>query len=319
MGFAAAAAVSWPGVLRAQQRVKPVIGFLRSSTAADSSALVAAFRQGLRAAGYVESDNVAVEYRWADNQAAQLPALAADLVRRKVDVIVANQASTPAAKTATATIPIVFVIGGDPVDLGFVSSLGRPTGNLTGVTFLSETLEPKRLEMLRELKPKASKLAALINANSPNAKTALQALTDAARAIGVQLRIASIRSERDLEPAFAGFARERVDGLAVSADALLTSLRGPIVTLAARYAIPTIYSGRESVVAGGLLSYAPSQAAAYRRAASYVGRILKGARTTDLPVEQSAELELVANLKTAKTLGIVLPPTLRLRMNEIID
>jgi putative ABC transport system substrate-binding protein len=246
-------AAVWPLAAHAQQPTMPVIGYLRSASLADSMNLVTAFRQGLKESGYVEGQNVAIEYRWADNQIDRLPALATDLVGRKVAVIVANQVSTPAAKASTATIPIVFVIGGDPIKLGFVTSLSRPDGNVTGVTFLTDTLEAKRLEVLRELVPRTAVMAALVNSNNQIADALSRDVQEAARVIGVQLHVASVSSERDFEPAFATLVQKQVGALVITGDALHTSRREQLVALAARYAIPTIYSEREFVTVGGLL------------------------------------------------------------------
>ena len=298
------AVAAWPCVARAQQPAMPVIGFLRSTFRNDSTRLVDAFGQGLKLTGYVEGHNVTIEYRWADNQIGRVQELAADLVGRKVAVIVANQASTPAAKAATTTIPIVFVVAGDPIKLGFVSSLARPQGNLTGLTHLAETLDAKRIEVIHELVPRAEIVAALVNPTLPNVADILKNLQDAARTIRVQLHIASVSNERELEPAFAAMAQKQVGALVVTADALLVSLRGRIVELAASQAFPTIYSHRDFVTSGGLMSYGTSQEESYRQAGIYSGKILKGAKPADLPIEQSTKIDLCVNLKTALAQGI---------------
>jgi putative ABC transport system substrate-binding protein len=319
LGALGGAAAAWPLTAHAQQPATPVIGFLRSTSRDDSTRLVDAIQQGLKLGGYVEGRNVAIEYRWADNQVSRLPSLAADLVARKVAVIVANQISTPAAKAATTTIPIVFVIGGDPVNLGFVTSLSRPDGNLTGLTFLTETLEAKRLEVMRELVPRAAIMGALVNPNNPNSGNTIKDLQDGARTIGVQLHIAIVGNEQDFEPAFAALAQKQVSALDVTGDGFLQSQRHQIVALAARHAIPTVYSDRVYVVAGGLLSYGLSQTEAYRQAGIYVGKILKGAKVADLPVEQSTKFEMVVNQKTANALGIDMPLSLLMRVTELIE
>jgi putative ABC transport system substrate-binding protein len=315
----AAATAAWPLGARAQQRAMPVVGFLRSTSQEDSTQLVTAFRQGLKEGGYVEGQSVALAYRWADYQRDRLPALAADLVGRKVAVIVTHQESMPAVKAATTTIPIVFVIGADPVVLGFVPSLARPGGNITGFTFLQHTLEAKRLEVLREIVPRATVLAALVNPSGANAAAQSKDVQDAARTMGVQVHIAHASSERDFEPVFADLAQRRVGGLVVTGNALLTSRRQQIIALAARHAIPTIGSFREYVVDGGLISYGPSQTDAYRQAGTYVGKILKGAKPADLPVQQSSKFDMAINLKTAKALGLELPLSIQMRVSEAIE
>ncbi len=312
-------AAAWPIAARAQQPAMPVIGFLRSSSRDDSTRLVVAFQQGLKLGGYVEGQNVAIEARWADNQVNRLPALAADLVARKVDVIVSNQGSVAAVMAANSTIPFVFVIGADPIKLGLVPSLSRPGGNVTGLTFLQDTLEAKRLEVLRELVPRTAVIGVLVNTKNPNLENSSRDVQDAARAIGVQVHVVSVSGERDFESAFAILVEKQVGALLVTADALFTSLRDRLVALAGRHAIPTIYSDREYIADGGLLSYGPSQTDAYRQAGIYVSKILKGAKPADLPVEQSVKFELVVNLATAKALGIEMPLSLLMRVSEVIE
>ena len=313
------AAAAWPLATRAQQRAMPVIGFLRSTSRDDFTRLVVAFQQGLKLVGYVEGQNVAIEYRWGNNQADRLPALVADLVDRKVDVIVANQASSAAVMAATKTIPFVFVVGGDPIKLGLVSSMSRPGGNVTGLTFLQETVAPKQLEIVRELVPQTTAIALLVHPASTGAEIVLKDLQNAARIMGLQLSSASVNSEGDFEATFASLAQKKVGALVVPGDAFLLSRRDRIVALAARHAIPAIYPGREYVDAGGLLSYGFSQTEAYRGAGIYVSKILKGAKPAELPVDESTKFELVVNLRTAKALGIEMPLSLLMRVTETVE
>jgi putative ABC transport system substrate-binding protein len=312
-------AAGWPLVVHAQARPMPVVGFLRSTSRDDSVRLVLAFQQGLKLGGYFDGQNVAIEYRWADNQADRQPALVADLVARNVDVIVANQGSAAAVMAANKTIPFVFVIGGDPIKLGLVPSLSRPGGNVTGLTFLQETVVAKQLELMHEVVPQEKSFAVLVHAATPGTDIMLKDLQEAARFIEVQLRSATVKDERDFETAFATLGQEKVGALVVPGGAFLLSRRNQIVTLAARYKIPTIYSDREDVVAGGLLSYGPSQTEAYRGAGIYVSKILKGAKPADLPVDESTKFEVVVNLHTAKSLGLEVPLSLLMRVSEAVE
>jgi putative ABC transport system substrate-binding protein len=296
-----------------------VIGLL-SGTGRDERQL-AAIRQGLDEAGFVEGKNVAIEYRFAESQFDRLPTLAADLVRRQVAVLFAIQSSAAglAAKAATATIPVVFSIGGDPVQLGLVSSLNRPGGNVTGTTFLVNTLAAKRLELLHELVPSATAIGLLVNPNNPASESETSDIRTAARTLGLQLHARNASSEQEIDAAFAHFVEQRVNALTFAADAVLTLRRDQLIALAARHALPTMYFIREFADAGGLMSYGGHIADAYRLAAAYVGRILKGAKPADLPVQQVTKVELVINMKTAKTLGLAFPITLLGRADEVIE
>jgi putative ABC transport system substrate-binding protein len=308
-----------PFVAHAQQRAVPVVGFLRSAAAAGSTYLVAAFRQGLKEAGFTEGQNVAVEYRWADDRNDRLPELAADLVRRKAAVIVANPEGARAAKAASTTIPIVFATGGDPVALGLVGSFNRPAGNVTGVVFFFAVLGAKRLELLRQLVPRATTIAMLANPHSPNIegeRSDVQAVTQAARQ---ELVMLDASSDHDIETAFATFIERRADALLVGSGAFLNSHRGQIVALAARHGLPAIYAQREAALDGGLMSYGPSISDAYRQAGIYAGRILKGEKPGDLPVIRSTKFDFVINLKTARMLGLEIPPTLLALADEVIE
>jgi putative ABC transport system substrate-binding protein len=299
----------------------PVIGFLHGGSPAERAHLVAAFHQGLKESGYVQGQNVAIEYRWAENHYDRLPALAADLVRRQVTVIVAP-GGTPwilAAKAATATIPIVFELGADPIDVGLVASLSRPGGNLTGVTTLGTEVGPKRLELLHELSPTASIVALLVNPTGPAAETQTKGMQAAARALGVQLHVLHANTERDFDMVFATLVQLRAGALAIGSDAFFFSRRDQIIPLAARHLVPTIYPTREFVAAGGLMSYGASITDAYRQAGVYTGQILKDTKPADLPVVQSTKFEFVINRKTAKTLGLDVPPTLIARADEVIE
>jgi len=315
------AAVAWPLAGRAQQPGMPVIGFL-SGTSPDTYAhLLVAFHRGLSEAGYSDGQNVKIEYRRANDQYDRLPALAADLVRNQVAVIVAvgGVVSAVAAKGVTSSIPILFTAGSDPAKLGFVASLNRPGGNMTGVNFFSIELGAKRLELLRELLPKATVIGALVNPRSPTAETDAKEMEGAAHGLGLQFHVLTTSSERDFESAFATLVQQRVDALVVISDPLFTSHRDHLVALAARHALPTTYSLREFVAVGGLMSYGTSFVDAYRQVGVYAGRILKGEKPAELPVVQPTKFELVINLKTAKALGLTVPLIMQMTADEVIE
>ncbi len=314
-------AAAWPLAARAQHAAIPVIGFLSSRWPNESASFVAAFRQGLRELDYVEPQNVAIEFRWAHDQYDRLPDLAAELVRRPVAVLVSSGGTVTAltAKAATATVPIVFSMGGDPVALGLVASLNRPDGNVTGVSFLATQLDPKLLELLREVIPKNSRIGVLVNPENPNITIKLNDMQVAARAIGQELLIARASAERELEAAFLSLVERRAGGLLIDADPFLSSRRAQIAILAVRYALPTINWGREYAEAGGLMSYGASYADTHRQVGVYAGKILKGAKPADLPILQPTKFELVINLKTARTLGLTVPLTLQAAADEVIE
>jgi putative ABC transport system substrate-binding protein len=314
------AAAAWPLAARAQQPVVPVVGLLGSATARDWAPSVAAFLGGLSDAGFAEGRDVAIEYRWAENQYDRLPSLAAELIRRQVSVIAAlTTPSAIAAKAATATIPIVFTTIADPVQIGLVASLNRPGGNLTGVTLLNVEIVPKMLELLHEVFPAATTMAALVNPTNPNADTWSTSLQVAARTLGLELNVLKASAERDIGGAFATLIPLRVGGLVIVNDVFLITREEQLAVLALRHKLPTIFQRREAVVAGGLMSYSGSASDAYRQAGVYIGRVLKGEKPADLPVQQSTKVELVINLKTAKMLGLTFPITLLGRADEAVE
>jgi putative ABC transport system substrate-binding protein len=314
------AAAAWPLAARAQQSAMPVIGFLRSTSSEGTEHLLTAFVQGLKETGHVEGQNLAIEYRWAGGVVDRLPVLAADLVRRGVAAIVVNGVAANAAKAATATIPIVFVVGIDPVRTGLVASLNRPGANVTGISIVTgPELHAKRLEVLHELAPKSVTIAVLLDPNVVELEGVAHDVEQAARALRLQVFIVKAGDDNEFEAAFMKIVQSRAGALLVGGGAFFVTQRRRLVGLAAKHALPASYMTRDSVEVGGLMSYGPSQVDAYRRAGMYVGRILDGAKPAELPVELPTKYELVINLKTAKALGLEIPPTLLARADEVIE
>ena len=317
-----AAAAAWPSAARAQQPAMPVIGFLGAVSLDGTAERVRAFRQGLKDAGYVEGENVAIEYRWAENQLDRLPALTSDLIRKQVAVIVAAGGTAPviAAKATTTTIPIVFVIPEDPVQLGLVASLSRPGGNVTGVNFFFGEVVPKRLELLREFVPSMSRVAVFVNpANPARAESLVREAESTGRAMGLHIQTFNTGTGREINAAFATLARERPDALFVLPDPFFNDRRAQLATLTARHAVPTSFPARSYVEAGGLMSYGTNINDAFRQAGVYTARVLKGARPADLPVVQSTKFELVINAQTALMLGLTVPASLLSTADEVIE
>jgi putative ABC transport system substrate-binding protein len=321
-GAAAASSVSWPLAARAQQRAMPVVGFISGGAAAASAHYAAAFRKGLNQAGYVEGQNVAIEYHWLDGQYDRLPALAAELVDRRVAVIV-TPGSTPAsvaAKTATATIPIVFSVAEDPVKLGLVATLARPGGNATGINFFLNEAVPKRLGLLHDLVPRAVRLAVIINpGNVLSAEATLREVQKAAGTLGLQIQVLNASTSSEIDAAFATLSREGAEALFVAPDGFYSGRRVQFATLAARSGIPAAYSNRDFAEVGGLMSYGTNTADTFRQVGVYAGQILKGAKPADLPVVQSTKFEFVINLQTARALGLDMPPGLLVTADEVIE
>ena len=316
------AAVAWPVAAGAQQAATPMIGFLNSISPHGYTDRLRAFRQGLKDAGYAEGENVTIEYRWADGQLDRLPMLAAELVRRQVTVIATSggDAATLAAKAATTTITITFIVGEDPVRLGLVASLARPSGNLTGINLFIGELAAKRLELLRALVPTATRVAVLVNpADTANAETQMRDVEAAARPLGLQIQVVSASTSREIDAVFATLVRERPDALFVNTSPFFTNRRVQLALLAAHHSIPTAYATREQVEAGGLMSYGTSLTDAWRQAGVYTGRMLKGTKPADLPVIQATKFELVINHQTARVLGLTVPATLLATADEVIE
>jgi putative tryptophan/tyrosine transport system substrate-binding protein len=320
IALAGSAAATWPLAARAQQPAMPVVGILSTGSAAERAPFIAAFREGLGAAGYVDGRNVAIEFRWGEGRTEQLPAMAAELVNTHVSALFADGPSARSAKAATTTIPIVFTMGGDPVQDGLVASLNRPGGNITGVTVMGVRLEPKRLELLHELVPTATSIAVLLN---PNNFTPLESqsrdLEAAARVLGLELHVLKASTERDFDTAFATFAEVGAGGLAIGGDGFFASRSPQLGEMALRHRVPAIAESPNFAAAGGLMSYGASTPDMYRLAGIYVGRILKGEKPADLPVQQAVKVQMTINLKTAKTLGIAVPLPLLGRADEVIE
>ena len=314
-------AVAWPLVARAQQPAMPIVGFLDSRSPDALVDRLRAFRQGLKDTGYVEGENVAIIYRWADNQLDRLPVLAAELVHRPVTVIASSGGLPPAlaAKATTTTIPIAFLSADDPVRRGLVASLARPGGNLTGINFLNNELGTKQLELLRELVPTTARVALLLNPANPTGAEVTNDVESAARALGVQIQVVHASTSREIDAAFASFVRERPDALFVISDPFFNARRVQLALLTGRHGVPAIYSGREYAEAGGLMSYGSDIADAYRQLGVYAGRILRGAKPADMPVVQSTKFELVINDQTARMLGLTIPSSLLARADEVIE
>jgi putative tryptophan/tyrosine transport system substrate-binding protein len=312
-------AAAWPLAARAQLREMPVIGFLHPTSPDTNEHRLRAFRAGLNDTGYVEGENVTIAYRWAENQGRRLPELVADLIRRQVTVTVAPSTHSAFAAKATTTIPVVFAVGDDPVKLGLVASLARPGGNATGINYLNAEVAAKRLELLRDMVPGATRVAVLTNPANPNAEITLGEMSAAGRGIGLQFQILKASSSREINAAFAAAMRERTDAVFVLGDSLFTSRRVQLATLAAHHRIPAIYGAHEITEAGGLMSYASSIADAWRQVGLYTGSILKGTKPADLPVIQASKFELVINAETARILGLEIPPTLLARADEVIE
>jgi putative tryptophan/tyrosine transport system substrate-binding protein len=312
---------AWPLAASAQQPAMPVIGFLHPSSPEAAANRLPAFRQGLREAGFVESENVAIEYGWADGQMDRLPTLAADLVRRQAAVIVSpgGTAGAFAAKAATTTIPIVFLVGEDPVGLGLVASLARPGSNMTGVNFFTVEVAAKRLELLRELVPAVTRVAVLVDSNAGNAEATAREVETAARSMGLQIQVLNTSTSREIDRAFASFVRERPDALFVGSGPFFIDRRVQLALLAAHHSVPATYQDRLNAEAGGLMSYGASLTDAYRQVGAYTGRVLKGTKPGDLPVVQSTKIELVINAQAARVLGLTVPPSLLARADEVIE
>jgi putative tryptophan/tyrosine transport system substrate-binding protein len=314
-------AATWPLAAQAQQAAMPVVGFLNNASAWEYAAMSAAFHQGLSESGYVEGRNVIIDYRWAEGQYDRLPAMAGELVRRQVDVIVTGGSlSAVAAKAASETVPIIFTIGGDPVQLGLVASLNRPGGNMTGVSVLSVALVAKRLELLRELVPAATRVAALVNpANTTIIESTLRDLEPAGRAMGLQIQAVRASTSREIDAAFATFVRERPDALFIDGDPFYNARRVQLVHLATLHKVPASYQSRDFPEYGGLMSYGSNLTDAYRQLGVYVGRILKGAKPAELPVVQASKFELVINAQAARIIGLTVSPQLLARADEVIE
>jgi putative ABC transport system substrate-binding protein len=315
------AAVAWPFTARAQQSAMPVVGFLSTRSPGESASVVTAFRRGLNETGYVEGQNVAIEYRWADGQYDRLPALAANLVERPVAVIVAfgGDPAARAAKSATAMIPVVATFSDDPVASGIVANLGRPGGNVTGTSNLSTALESKRFGLLRAVVPQAAMIGVLLNPTFPSAANQLREMQEAARTLGLQVIVMQASTDHDIDTSFASLVQHRADALVVGNDSFFMTRRDQLAALAARYSLPAIYSFPEFTVAGGLMSYGIDLADAYRQIGNYAGQVLKGAKPADLPVLQPSKFKFVINLKTAKALGLKIDPQLLATADEVIE